>query len=135
MPDDRVSRRRIRLTSEVAFRQGSVSISGTNFQPPSYQDLKTGFMQMSLATERIFNPFEKAAAVFLYIARSKCFWSANRKIGLLLMNGILLVAGQDFISIPAIHQREFRQKLIRFYESGNATELMDFLLRFPCSLP
>ena len=112
---------------EGVFRRGPVSISGTSFQPPSDQDFETGFKQMTSVAERITNPFEKGMIVFLYIARSKCFWTANRRTGLLLMNGILLAAGQNFISIPAIQQPEFRQRMIRFYESGDASELMVFL--------
>ena len=115
---------------EGVFRRGAVSISGTNFQPPHDQDFETGFMQMASAAERIENPYEKGMAIFLYIARSKCFWAGNRRTGLLLMNGILLAAGQDIISIPSIQQTEFRQKMFRFYESGDATELMIFLLGF-----
>ena len=45
----------------------------------------------------------------------------------ILMNGVLLSAGQDIITVPAIGQLEFNQKMLRFYDSGNGTEMMNFL--------
>jgi hypothetical protein len=43
------------------------------------------------------------------------------------MNGLLLESGQDIISIPAAKRQEFNEKMVRFYESAEATEMMAFL--------
>ena len=82
---------------------------------------------MARAAEQIVNPFERAMAVFLYMARTQCFWDGNKRTGRLLMNGILLQSGQDIISVPPSHQPEFNEKMIRFYESADATEMMRLL--------
>ena len=44
------------------------------------------------------------------------------------MNGVLMAAGHDAISIPAARKLEFNTKMIRFYDSGNGREMAEFLL-------
>ena len=118
---------------EGVFLDGKVSISGTDYQPPSGEGkslelfLEKGFLSMAAAAEKLTNPFEKGMAAFLHVARSQCFWDGNKRTGCLLMNGVLLAAGQDIITIPAAKQLEFNQKMLRFYGSGDGTEMMKFL--------
>lgn len=114
---------------EGVFRTGKVGISGTDYAPPTppEADLEKRFAEMAGAAEQIVNPFERAMAVFLYMARTQCFWDGNKRTGRLLMNGILLQSGQDIISVPPSHQPEFNEKMIRFYESADATEMMRLL--------
>ena len=40
---------------------------------------------------------------------------------------LLLDSGQDILSISASNQLQFNGKMIRLYESAEATEMMDFL--------
>jgi len=108
------------------FRDGPVSISGTVYKPP-VADLEKNFLQMAAEVAKQQNPFAQAMLAFLHVARTQCFWDGNKRTGRLLMNGILLKAGQDIITIPANKQLEFNQKMIAFYESGDATEMMNFL--------
>ena len=112
---------------EGVFRTGKVSISGTNYQPPTGVDLRCAFERMATASIQIDNLFERSMAVFLFVARSQCFWDGNKRTGRLLMNGLLLQSGQDIISIPAAKRQEFNEKMIRFYESADATEMMSLL--------
>ncbi|MFM8829794.1 MAG: Fic family protein [Spartobacteria bacterium] len=112
---------------EGVFRTGKVSISGTTYQPPVGADLRNSFAQMADASSEIPNLFEKAMAVFLFVAHTKCFSDGNKRTGRLLMNGLLLQSGQDILSIPAARRQEFNEKMIRFYESAEATEMMTFL--------
>ena len=118
---------------EGVFRDGPVSISGTTYKPPSGEGkaleelLENGFLRMAAGTEELENPFEKGMAVFLHVARAQSFWDGNKRTGRLLMNGVLLSAGQDIITVPASRQLEYNQKMIAFYESGDGTEMMNFL--------
>jgi Fic family protein len=112
---------------EGVFRTGKVSISGTTYMPPEGTDLRNSFEQMANASSEIDNLFEQAMAVFLFVARTQCFWDGNKRTGRLLMNGLLLESGQDIISIPAAKRQEFNEKMVRFYESAEATEMMAFL--------
>ena len=44
-----------------------------------------------------------------------------------MRNGILLSNGIDAISIPAAKAQEFNEKMVRFYLSKEATEMMEFV--------
>ncbi len=112
---------------EGVFRSGKVGISGTSYLPPAGSGLEEHFVAMGQTAETLSNPFEKGMAVFLYVARTQCFWDGNKRTGRLLMNGVLLAAGQDIITVPAARALEFHQKMTRFYESADATEMMVFL--------
>lgn len=65
--------------------------------------------------------------MFLFTARSRLFWDGNKRTGRLVMNGILLSQGQDIVTVPAKLATDFNRGMIRFYESANGTEMMDFL--------
>ena len=108
------------------FRTGTVSISGTTYLPPADIDLRSAFEQVATTCPQIGNLFEKALVVFLFVARTKCFWDGNKRTRRLLMNS-LLQSGQDIISMPAAKKQEFNEKMIGFYESAEAAEMMAFL--------
>jgi Fic family protein len=112
---------------EGVFRTGKVTISGTSYLPPVGLDLRQAFTAMAAQAEHIKNLFERAMAVLLFVARAQCFWDGNKRTGRLLLNGLLLQSGQDIISIPAAKRQEFNEKMIRFYETAEATEMMAFL--------
>jgi hypothetical protein len=44
------------------------------------------------------------------------------------MNGILMSAGINAISVPAGRVLEFNEKMVRFYISKDATEMMEFMV-------
>jgi hypothetical protein len=44
------------------------------------------------------------------------------------MNGVLMTEGIDAISIPAIRATEFNSRMVDFYMSRDATEMMAFVL-------
>ena len=116
---------------EGVFRSGKVSISGATYEPPAGEGLasmlEARFSRMAMEAETLENHFEKGMVAFLHVARSQCFWDGNKRTGRLLMNGVLLAAGQDIITIPAAKQLEFNQTMLRFYETGIGTEMMNFL--------
>lgn len=114
---------------EGVFRTGKVTISGTNYLPPVGLDLRQAFAAIAAQAAKIENIFERAMAVFLFVARTQCFWDGNKRTGRLLMNGLLLQSGQDIISIPAAKRQEFNEKMIHFYETAEATEMMALLAK------
>jgi len=119
---------------EGVFRTGKVGI-GATYQPPTGEPealaklLESAFVRMATEAEALENPFERGMVAFLHVARQQCFWDGNKRTGRLLMNGVLLAAGQDIITVAAADQLEFNQKMHRYYESGDGTEMMNFLSR------
>jgi len=73
-------------------------------------------------------PFERATAFFLFGALQQFFFDGNKRTSRFMMNGILMSHGIDAISVPAAKTREFNEKMVRFYLSKDATEMMAFLV-------
>ena len=72
-------------------------------------------------------PFERAAGFFLFGALQQFFFDGNKRTSRLMMNGVLMSHGIDAISVPAAKAQEFHEKMVRFYVSKDATEMMGFL--------
>lgn len=51
----------------------------------------------------------------------------NKRTSRFMMNGVLMSHGIDAISVPAAKAQEFNEKMVRFYLSKDATEMMAFL--------
>ncbi len=73
-------------------------------------------------------PFERAAAFFLFGALQQFFFDGNKRTSRFMMNGILMSAGIDAISVPAGKAQEFNENMVRFYLEKDATEMMNFLV-------
>lgn len=79
-------------------------------------------------TSQVSYPMEKGLAFFLFGALQQFFFDGNKRTSRMMMNGILMSAGYDALSIPAAKAQEFNEKMIRFYLSKDGTEMMDFLM-------
>lgn len=71
--------------------------------------------------------FERGLAFFLFGALQQFFFDGNKRTARLIMNGILMSAGIDAISVPAARAQEFNEKIVRFYVSREVDEMMEFL--------
>lgn len=110
------------------FRDGPVTIAGTDYQPPSAEILSDKFEQMVRKADSIIDVREKAIEVFLDCARAQFFFDGNKRTGQLLMNGLLMSDAQSIISIPARSALKYHTKMLRFYDSGYETVMRDFLV-------
>jgi Fic family protein len=72
-------------------------------------------------------PFEGGLAMFLFGAYFQFFFDGNKRTSRHMMNGWLMRHGYNPISIPAARALEFNSKMVRFYHSKDATEMMIFL--------
>jgi prophage maintenance system killer protein len=77
---------------------------------------------------QVQQPFERAAAFFLFGALQQFFFDGNKRTSRFMMNGILMSAGIDALSVPAAKAQEFNENMVRFYLTKDATEMMAFLL-------
>ena len=115
-----------------AFRTGSVTIAGTNFEPPPWESLASIFAEGQEILNRIDGLHERAIAMYLFGALNQFFYDGNKRTSRLMMNGILLGAGEEAISVPARRRLEFNEAMIRFYDSLDGTEMIRFMAS--CSL-
>ena len=118
-----------------AFRTGAVSIAGTTHQPPASTELERLFADGLDYLIQMRDPLLRGIHFFLFGALNQFFWDGNKRTSRLMMNGILMSAGIDAISIPARDKLAFNQAMIRFYDGKDAAEMVAFMLaRLPAGL-
>jgi hypothetical protein len=78
--------------------------------------------------QNISNPFERATATFLFGSLQQFFFDGNKRTSRFMMNGVLMTEGIDAVSIPAIRAAAFNSRMVDFYTSRDATEMMAFVL-------
>lgn len=109
------------------FRTMNVKIIGTTHIPPDHSGLEKIFESGLAKIEEISNAHERSYAFFLWASYHSFFSNGNKRTSRLIMAGELLSHGYDTPSIPVVKRLEFNQKMIAFYDSGDATEMMGFL--------
>ncbi|MBF0220571.1 MAG: Fic family protein [Gammaproteobacteria bacterium] len=111
-----------------AFREGGVTIAGTQYEPPPAAQLVSLFAQMKNEIEAIEDIYQQAISLFLQMARNQFFYDVNKRVGRFMMNGTLLDAGYPAINLPASRQLEFNQLMLDFYDSNDMTAMVGFML-------
>ena len=112
------------------FRDGGVSMQGCSYTPPDADRLPTiAIMGFEYLERQIQDPKERAIAVFLFMSRSQFFYDANKRTASIMMNGCLMRDGFFPITVMNRDAEEFHEKLGRFYETGNANDMMKFFQR------
>ena len=109
------------------FRTGNVTISGSDYEPPSPGQLDEEWLEIENEIDGIHDVYDKAITAFLRIARAQFFWDVNKRLGRFMMNGILLSEGFPIINVPAKRQKEFNQLMLEFYSTANTVEMKKFL--------
>ena len=109
------------------FRSGMVTIAGSEYLPPKVVDLPTKFNEMVKSANSINDVYDKAIHVFLTMARNQFFYDVNKRMGRLMMNGILLSAGYPPLNLSAKRKLEFNELMMSFYESGDESEMNTFM--------
>lgn len=120
------------------FRTSPVTIAGSDRLPPEPEDFPgladRGFRFLR---EAVSDPRERAVAAFLFTARSQFFFDANKRTGLLAMEGVLLAAGFPPLILPADEAGArnpegatgFYARLRDFYRTGDAAPMMRFFAK------
>lgn len=67
-------------------------------------------------------------AMFLFGSLNQFFDDGNKRTSRLMMNGVLLSHGIDAINVPAKRKLEFNQRMITFYDTKKADEMIQFLV-------
>lgn len=113
-----------------SFRSGLVTISGTEYLPPSPQLLNSVWQNMLEQINDYEDIYEKAICLFLQMARSQFFFDVNKRMGRFMMNGLLLSHGYPAINLPAKRQLEFNQLMLEFYINNDMRKMLEFM--FSC---
>jgi len=109
------------------FRDGQVTIAGTDYMPPPPEALDEAWQRMLLQSETYVDIYDRAIFIFLQIARCQFFYDVNKRMGRFMMNGILLSQGCLAINLPAKKQQEFNQLMLAFYSSNDVGPMTEFM--------
>lgn len=110
-----------------SFRDGKVTVAGTDYLPPDASELDAAWDQMCEQLETIPDIYDRAITLFLQMARTQFFYDVNKRMGRFMMNGVLLSAGYPAINLPAKKQLEFNELMLRFYPSGDMEPMLAFM--------
>lgn len=109
------------------LRTGTVSISGTDYEPPVPQQ---GVVTRQL-NDDILNTDDtatgKALSAFVWGARGQFFWDGNKRTSMTLANKILISAGAGILTITDKYMEEFNVLLLQYYNTGKSDDLKQFL--------
>ena len=106
------------------IRTTPVNIGGTSWKPQ--------FPIESQIKERLLNQPEKteteiAIEIMLWIMRKQMFIDGNKRVAMLFANKIMIDNGCGIITISQEDQSTFFEKLIKFYETGDNTDLKEWI--------
>ena len=109
------------------LRTTPVSIGGTSWKPqfPVESQIKEELEQLLNQPEK--SKTEIAIEVMLWIMRRQMFKGGNKRIGMLFANKIMIDNGCGIITIAQENQQTFFKKLINYYESGDNTDLKQWI--------
>lgn len=110
------------------FRTGRVSVAGTNFAPPSHEELDKIFTAGIAHIKSIQHPLERAIVFFLFGTLHQFFYDANKRTSRLMMNGILLASGMDALVIDASKRYQYNMAMLDLYNKRNGDTAIQFLL-------
>lgn len=78
--------------------------------------------------EQLVDPRQQAIAYFCAATRRQFYFDGNKRTARLMMTGQLMAHGYDAISISARRRLEFNEKLSTMFDTGEATEMMRFII-------
>jgi len=108
------------------LRYGGVAISGTDYKPP-IPDETAVRERLAAVLSANGTATDKALELFAWGTRSQLFWDGNKRTSLVLANKLLLEAGAGMMTITDRHLAGFNERLIGWYESGDAAALKQYL--------
>ena len=109
------------------LRTTPVNIGGTSWkgQFPIENQVKEELDNLLNQSEK--TKTEIAIEIMLWIMRRQMFIDGNKRVGMLFANKIMIDNGCGIITISQDNQPTFFEKLIKFYESGDNTDLKQWI--------
>ena len=107
------------------IRKVPVSIGDTSWKPdmPIESQIKEEIADVLSIEE----PTERAITLMLYLMRKQMFLDGNKRTSMLVGNQIMIAGGCGIISVPIEIQPVFTKMLVAYYESGDMTELKNYV--------
>ena len=109
------------------LRTTPVNIGGTTWKPrfPIESQIKEELEELLNQPNK--TKTEIAIEIMLCIMRRQMFIDGNKRVGMLFANKIMIDNGCGIITISQENQPTFFEKLIKYYESGDNTDLKKWI--------
>ena len=109
------------------LRTTPVNIGGTSWEPqfPIESQIKEELENLLNQSEK--TKTEIAIEVMLWIMRRQMFIDGNKRVGMLFANKIMIDNGCGIITISQNNQPTFFEKLIKYYETGDSTDIKNWI--------
>jgi len=109
------------------LRTTPVNIGGTSWKPnfPIESQIKEELEE--LLKQDTKTKTEIAIEIMLWVMRRQMFIDGNKRVAMLFANKIMIDNGCGIISISQENQPTFYEKLIKFYESGDNSDLKKWI--------
>lgn len=109
------------------LRTTPVNIGGTSWKPifPIESQIKEELEDILKQTEK--TKTEIAIEIMLWVMRRQMFIDGNKRVGMLFANKIMIDNGCGIITISQENQSTFFEKLIKFYETGDNTDIKKWI--------
>ena len=107
------------------FRDKGVGITGTSWRPklPSECDYDEELKEI-LSNK---NKLERCIDLFCWLQRSQMFLDGNKRVANLVANKEMIKNGQGIIAVPVEEIGNYLTKLTLYYESGDNTNLKQWI--------
>ena len=109
------------------LRNTPVNIGGTSWGPMFPIESQIREELEELLNQPLKTKTEIAIEVMLWIMRRQMFIDGNKRVAMLFANKIMIDNGCGIITISQENQPMFFEKLINFYESGDNTDLKEWI--------
>ena len=108
-------------------RTSPVKIGGTSWTPdiPILSNLYGKITELL----DIENNIIKACKYFCFVARTQIFLDGNKRVAQLIANKVLIENDIGILQVPVEKLSEFKNLLLKFYETGNDTDIILFLIK------
>ena len=109
------------------LRSTPVNIGGTTWKPafPIESQIKEELERLLEQPDK--TKTEIALEIMLWIMRRQMFIDGNKRVAMLFANKIMIDNGCGIITISQENQSTFFEKLIKFYETGNDSDIKKWL--------
>ena len=109
------------------LRTTPVNIGGTSWKPqfPIESQIKEELENLLNQSEK--TKTEIAIEVMLWIMRRQMLIDGNKRVGMLFANKIMIDNGCGIITISQNNQPTFFEKLIKYYETGDSTDIKNWI--------
>ncbi len=109
------------------LRTTPVNMGGTSWKPqfPFESQIKEELNDLLNQSEK--SKTEIAIEIMLWIMRRQMFIDGNKRVAMLFANKIMINNGCGILSISQENQPTFFEKLIKFYETGDNSDLKQWI--------